>query len=82
MVFHIKIAADKKEEDREKETHLMVRQSRPSLDLIPLVGIKVFFDRAVKISISRIRVYLKEEIRRCKLLVVLMKLKLVEESNS
>ena len=46
MAFHIKIAADKKEEDREKEIHLMVRQSRPSLDLIPLGGIKVFFDRA------------------------------------
>ena len=29
MVFYIKIAADKKEEDREKEIQLLVRQSRP-----------------------------------------------------
>ena len=33
MVFHIKIAADKKEEDREKEIQLLVQQSRPSLEL-------------------------------------------------
>ena len=46
MVFHIKIAADKKEEDREKEIHLLVRQSRPSLNLIPVGATKVFFYRA------------------------------------
>ena len=46
MVFHIKIAVDKKEEDREKEIHLLVGQSRPSLNLIPVGAIKVFFYRA------------------------------------
>ena len=45
MVFHIKIAVDKKEEDREKEIQLLVRQSRP-LELNSSRGIKVFFYRA------------------------------------
>ena len=33
MVFHIKIAANKKEVGREKEIHLLVWQGRPSLEL-------------------------------------------------